>query len=702
MGKLHGSLGQYEKAAAEFETAVDLSPDDPRIHYGLAVTYMYQHLIEDAIRHAEIASDLGFELADQLLVQLRQSSSASSSVGKPSHSSTEDRAQALLDEGVERKRRGDYSGAKAAYYRVIEISATSIMSFYSLAKVCYLTGEQFESIINHLRAMHLSICAHIHALSHNAGFKRDVEHYLQEIPADTISELRSIHAYAPLLLLDIYTPIHLAHTLLDLDQENPKPAEMQEYIPIYRSALSGYGEELADVLDGVIEDSYYRPIGIRFFLENLNWGRIESSNVMELYPGPEQMLPDESDIPNIDDLEPWPFEDEEDSEDDFSLTEGQDSEKTLILGCPTCGEILGFRASITATWKCPVCGNLTTFENSEIVGMWHPETSGIAEPTIRVYQPIQTPASFGFGNPFGEGAPSCSVVWMIERGQKLLEEGKIDQAIIELEKSLKLRANHAGAHLLLGNAYTAKRLLHKALSAFQQSVEAAPDFFLAHYNLGLTYLELNNFKEAANEFQRVIELKPDFADGYYHLGLVYFHDENISKAAGCFEKAAQLNPKDVPTAVNLSNCHKIQGRLQDTMKELRRIIALCPDASEPHHNLGMCYADLGELDKAIQEFQLALRSSPDDIDTHRALGVAFKQKNQLAKAITEFKAVLRLAPDDLPTRFALGGTYLQQEMFVNGTITNDKFCLSRTTELRLSWRRGSRGGRKMDPDQVSY
>ena len=41
------------------------------------------------------------------------------------------------------------------------------------------------------------------------------------------------------------------------------------------------------------------------------------------------------------------------------------------------------------------------------------------------------------------------------------------------------------------------------------------------------------------------------------------------------------------------------------------------------------------------------------------------------------------------------------KMFVNGTITNDKFCLSRVAELQLSWRRRSGSGRNVKVNKVS-
>ncbi|MCB0170066.1 MAG: tetratricopeptide repeat protein [Anaerolineae bacterium] len=185
----------------------------------------------------------------------------------------------LLDRGVEKKKNGDYHKAKRLYEIAIKIEPTRRMSFYSMAKISYLMNERLTSIINYLRAGHLLIYDQVRAFS-NPGLRLTIEQQLRQYPKDLLSDFHSVHQYAPLLLLDVDSSCHLAHALVDLDEEYSKPKQLLHYINNrYRVALAGK----SGGLDDNIEDEYYFPIGVRFLLEHLQWEQIESPQVLKLY-----------------------------------------------------------------------------------------------------------------------------------------------------------------------------------------------------------------------------------------------------------------------------------------------------------------------------------------------------------------------------------------------------------------------------------
>lgn len=188
----------------------------------------------------------------------------------------------LVDDGVAKKRSGDYRGVKESYYKAIQIDPTQRMSYYSLAKICYLLGEKEESIANYLRSAHISIPALAEVISSNANSRRAFEDQFRQLPSDIRSTLQTTHKYAAYLLADPDTPCHVAHAILDLGNDTPVTGDLTKHIAAYKRVLSGDSKEL----DYSIEDQTYRLVGIGFLLNNLRWDKLGDRDVLNIYPDP--------------------------------------------------------------------------------------------------------------------------------------------------------------------------------------------------------------------------------------------------------------------------------------------------------------------------------------------------------------------------------------------------------------------------------
>ena len=115
-----------------------------------------------------------------------------------------------------------------------------------------------------------------------------------------------------------------------------------------------------------------------------------------------------------------------------------------------------------------------------------------------------------------------------------------------------------------------------------------------------------------------------------------------------------------------------QGRLDEAIKEFRKVAELRPGSAVAHARLGDAYFQHGELNAAIPELELALRLDPNLLDTHQTLGVillmqgdaegalphleklrtpellglAYLETGRLGGAITALQAALDKQPND--------------------------------------------------------
>jgi tetratricopeptide (TPR) repeat protein len=93
-------------------------------------------------------------------------------------------------------------------------------------------------------------------------------------------------------------------------------------------------------------------------------------------------------------------------------------------------------------------------------------------------------------------------------GSALLQKGKIDDAIKQCEKALELQPNDPDAHVVLGNAFMAKQDFDRAISQYEQALRLRPEDSNAHYNLGIAFQEKGEIERAAREYEKARQFEP--------------------------------------------------------------------------------------------------------------------------------------------------------------------------------------------------
>ena len=86
-------------------------------------------------------------------------------------------------------------------------------------------------------------------------------------------------------------------------------------------------------------------------------------------------------------------------------------------------------------------------------------------------------------------------------GTKLVEQGKLDAAIIEFQKALDLDAKYFPACLNLAYAYDKMNRVEEAIAAYRAAIDAQPQSFFAHNNLGVLYDKQGLYDSAIAEFE---------------------------------------------------------------------------------------------------------------------------------------------------------------------------------------------------------
>lgn len=198
----------------------------------------------------------------------------------------------------------------------------------------------------------------------------------------------------------------------------------------------------------------------------------------------------------------------------------------------------------------------------------------------------------------------------------------------------------------LGNAHKAMASREKAVDCYRHSLALNQECPPSLYNLGLILHEMNRLEEAEGFFRRFCEIEPRDVDALIHLELVYCKRSRFVDGGRTFRLALELAPGNPFLWMCLGNaCREIPGRLDESIRHLRKCIELEPGLAPAHWELGAAsYNGLGcallrknTLDNAMDSFRKAIGLQPALAGAHLNLGNALGLRGAWDEAVRSFQ-----------------------------------------------------------------
>jgi tetratricopeptide (TPR) repeat protein len=197
------------------------------------------------------------------------------------------------------------------------------------------------------------------------------------------------------------------------------------------------------------------------------------------------------------------------------------------------------------------------------------------------------------------------------QGERLIRQGKFNQAVVKLEQATVLLPQSAPAWNHLGLAYHGLGRVEDAARAYHEALSRDRDLAAARYNLGCLYLEQNNLAPAIREFTTFTALQPTAVGGWLKLGTACLRARQLEAAERSFNAALRQ-----------------QNRLPEAL-----------------NGLGLVQAQRRRYAEAMQLFNAALRSQPDYAPALlNAAVVAQQHLSNRALALQRYRQYLALRP----------------------------------------------------------
>ncbi|HWW76644.1 MAG TPA: tetratricopeptide repeat protein, partial [Pyrinomonadaceae bacterium] len=182
----------------------------------------------------------------------------------------------------------------------------------------------------------------------------------------------------------------------------------------------------------------------------------------------------------------------------------------------------------------------------------------------------------------------------LERGRKMLEEGRLNEAVAELSRAASLDPKLSQAHSLLAVAYDRKGLRDRAQDEYKRAINADDDDPQALNNLGYSLYLAGNYRAAVDKLKR----------------------------------AARLAPTDARVLNNLALAQVRLGKYDDAYKNFAR----AGGEFNAHANVAALLVRAGREDRAVEHLEAARRLQPESQNVLRQLAELYEHAGRADKA----------------------------------------------------------------------
>ena len=176
-----------------------------------------------------------------------------------------------------------------------------------------------------------------------------------------------------------------------------------------------------------------------------------------------------------------------------------------------------------------------------------------------------------------QDAPSDEAVERNNRGTALLQQGKLEQAIAELQQAVERAPAAVVVRANLAYAYDRQGRSDEAIAAYRKVLELEPGNALARNNLGTLYSRNGLYDEAIREFEALLQRDPANATARRNLENarrnMTIAQERQAQITGALQ-GAEARPADPRAAYHAARVYALQGDHDNALAWLAKAIEL--------------------------------------------------------------------------------------------------------------------------------
>ncbi len=175
------------------------------------------------------------------------------------------------------------------------------------------------------------------------------------------------------------------------------------------------------------------------------------------------------------------------------------------------------------------------------------------------------------------GAPVWAAAAPAERGLEYLQQGKIGQAIPELQNAVEQNPKDTASRMNLAYAYERENRIDEAIYHYEKILALKPKDAVARNNLAVLYDKQGRYDEAIQQFETVLEGDPKNAKAAKNLETAKKNQAAAKERERQIEtakKAAEAQPKNPGAVYNLARAYAFYGNKEEAVVWLGKALEL--------------------------------------------------------------------------------------------------------------------------------
>ena len=277
---------------------------------------------------------------------------------------------------------------------------------------------------------------------------------------------------------------------------------------------------------------------------------------------------------------------------------------------------------------------------------------------------------------------------LIIKADDLLNNGKSEQSIAIIQKSLEIEPDNIEALKIHANALVKIKKVEEALTIFEKALKISPNnvSLLRNYGSALLYLgyskkaliildkavridpnnvkvlstytrallKLKLFDKACEISERSLQIKPNDIITLNNYARALAESGNNEKACEIFEWSLECEPNNIITLTSYARALTESGNYSKACKIFEHFLQIEPNDIITLNNYGRALAESGNNEKACKIFKRSLECEPNNIITLNSYARALAESGNNEKACEIFERSLQIEPNNIITLTSYG------------------------------------------------
>jgi tetratricopeptide (TPR) repeat protein len=289
-------------------------------------------------------------------------------------------------------------------------------------------------------------------------------------------------------------------------------------------------------------------------------------------------------------------------------------------------------------------------------------------------------------------ASTSAVAPDFSNARKLMQQGKVDEAIADLQGIEARDPSATGLAFEIGTAYYKKSNYPKAVEYFKKTISADPaneeatqllglSYYLgghpaeaipllervqgwysranvdAAYILGVCYIQMKNYDQARKSFGKMFDVPGDSAAAYLFTARMLLRQEYDPVAEEYAQKAAGLDPKLPLVHFLLGELYIYKSRIPEAIAELQKELAINPANAATYYKLADAYSRVQKYDDAERLLQRSIWLDATTTGPYILMGKVLEKKGEFELALRALQRAASMDPNNPTTHHLLGQAY---------------------------------------------